>query len=333
MGRSLDCETAVEWEVSVDNRLIILTGPTAVGKTGLSIRLAKAVGGEIISADSMQVYKGMDIGTAKIRPDEMDGVRHYLIDELEPTQEFNVNIFKCLAKSAIKKIQDNGNVPIIVGGTGFYIQAVLYDIDFEETAAKQKDGDDYRRYLQGIATAGDGSERLYQMLRQVDPASCGTIHQNNVKRVIRALEFYHDTGKPISLHNQEQRQKTSPYDYHYYVLNDHRDRLYDRINRRVDEMLQDGLLDEVRRLKASGLDKSLVSMQGIGYKEMLAYLDGECGLDDAVDLIKQNSRHYAKRQITWFKRERSVEWVNLWEYGYDMDAILGHMVRNEVYGE
>lgn len=278
--------------------LIILTGPTAVGKTAASIGLAKAVGGEIISADSMQVYKHMDIGTAKITPEEMDGVNHYLIDELEPDEEFNIVKFQQRAKQAIDEITERGHIPVIAGGTGFYIQSVVYDVNFEEDSKKGAEEDvSYRSWLQAMAEEGRIAE-LHSMLAAVDGASADNIHPNNVKRVIRALEYFHNTGEPISKHNEEQRGNKSPYNFVYFVLNDEREILYERINRRVDRMIENGLVDEVRNLRNMGYDKSFVSMQGIGYKEILNYLDGRITLDEAVYIIKRDTRHFAKRQIT-----------------------------------
>ena len=303
--------------------LVILTGPTAVGKTKASIGLAKAIGGEIISADSMQIYKHMDIGSAKIRPWEMDGVNHYLVDELEPWEEFHVVRFQQMAKAAMEQIYANGHIPIVVGGTGFYIQALLYDIDFSEN-----DGDvSFRRKLEEEART-QGGEVLHDRLRQVDPQAADQIHANNVKRVIRALEFYHQTGGRISEHNERERQKESPYRFAYFVLNDDRERLYERIDGRVDQMLSEGLVDEVRALQQMGCTRDMVSMQGLGYKEILAYLGGEISLDEAVYQLKRDTRHFAKRQITWFKREREVIWMNKREYGYNEERILEDMLAH-----
>ena len=303
--------------------LIILTGPTAVGKTKASISLAKAIGGEIISADSMQVYKEMDIGSAKIRKEEMEGVPHYLVDVLQPDEEFHVVRFQQMAKEAMEQIYANGHIPIVVGGTGFYIQALLYDIDFTEN-----DGDTTFRTEMEQYAAEHGAEALHEKLREVDPASADAIHANNVKRVIRALEFYHQTGKKISEHNEEERQKESPYDFVYFVLNDERANLYKRIDLRVDLMVKEGLLDEVKALKAKGYSKEMVSMQGLGYKEILDYLDDEISFDEAIYRIKRDTRHFAKRQITWFKRERDVTWINKQEFGYDEDKILTEMLSH-----
>lgn len=301
--------------------LVILTGPTAVGKTKLSIALAKAVGGEIISADSMQVYKHMDIGSAKIRPEEMQGVPHYLVDVLEPSEEFHVVRFQQMAKEAMKEIRSRGHIPILVGGTGFYIQAIVKDIDFTENEASP-----YRQELEVLAEE-KGASWLHEELWKVDPESAEAIHENNVKRVIRALEFYRMTGKKISGHNEEQRERTSPYNFAYFVLNDDRAKLYERIEQRIDEMLEEGLVEEVVRLKEMGCRRGMVSMQGLGYKEILDYLDGTYTLEEAVEILKRDTRHFAKRQITWFRRERDVIWLNKEDYAYDEGAILTSMLK------
>lgn len=302
--------------------LIILAGPTAVGKTALSISLAKAVNGEIISADSMQVYKGMDIGSAKIRPQEMDGVPHHLIDELEPDEDFHVVLFQKLAKKYMQEIWNKGKVPVLVGGTGFYIQAVLYDIDFTENGEDST----YRQELEQLAVQ-EGVLYLHEMLREVDPKAAEEIHANNVKRVIRALEYYKETGETISLHNEQERQKESPYNVAYFVLNEDRAKLYDKINRRIDIMLEDGLIDEVKALREKGYTRDMVSMQGLGYKEILDYLSGKCTLEEAVYILKRDTRHFAKRQITWMKRERNVCWIQKEEFESDSGRILDYMLE------
>ena len=302
--------------------LIVLTGPTAVGKTSLSISLAKAVNGEIISADSMQVYKKMDIGSAKIRSEEMQGIPHYLVDVLEPEEEFHIVKFQQMAKKAMEDIYSRGKIPILVGGTGFYIQAVTKDIDFTE--AQQEN--DYRKELEALAEE-KGGEHLHEMLRKVDPVSADAIHAHNVKRVIRALEFYHQNGSPISAHNEEQKQHESPYNLAYFVLNMPRELLYGRIDLRVDQMMKEGLLEEVARLKEEGCHRGMVSMQGLGYKEILAYLDGEYPLEEAVRVLKRDTRHFAKRQLTWFRREQEVTWVNKDQFSYQEDQILDHMLE------
>lgn len=302
------------------SKLIILTGPTAVGKSALSVALAKKIGGEIISADSMQVYKYMDIGSAKIKEEEMDGIPHHLIDILMPEEEFNVVCFQQLAKEALKGIYERGHIPIVAGGTGFYIQALLYDIDF----SREENHSEIRKKLEEEA-ARYGTEVLHQRLEQVDPVSALAIHPNNKKRVIRALEFWELHGFPISQHNEKQRQRTSPYSFCYFVLTDDRTRLYKKIEARVDEMLSEGLVDEVSRLKAMGCHKGMVSMQGLGYKEILNYLEGSCTLEEAVYQIKRDTRHFAKRQLTWFGRERDVLWINKKDYDYSDLKILGYM--------
>ena len=300
--------------------LIILTGPTAVGKTKLSIELAKAVNGQMISADSMQVYRHMDIGTAKIRSEEMQGIPHYLIDVLDPWESFDVVRFQTMAKEALEKIYTAGAIPIVVGGTGFYIQALLYDIDFDENDSETG----YRTELQSFVNL-HGSEALHDRLRQVDEKSALMIHPNNVKRVIRALEFYHQTGTRISEHNETQRQKESPYRFVYFVLDDERGRIYRRIDQRIDQMLDQGLVAEVKQLRDMGCTRDMVSMQGLGYKEILAYLDGECTLEEAVYILKRDTRHFAKRQLTWFRRELEVRWIERQEYP-DEAAMLQAML-------
>ena len=287
--------------------LIILTGPTAVGKTALSVWLAKAVGGEIISADSMQVYRHMDIGSAKVTREEMDGVPHYLIDILEPAGEFNVAAFKKLASEAVEEIYAHGHLPIVVGGTGFYIQALLYDIDFTEQGEER------------------GAVFLHDMLAEIDPEAAMEIHANNRKRVIRAIEFYRQTGERISEHNKRERQKRSPYVFLYYVLTDDRKTLYERIDQRVDAMVEAGLVGEVEKLMEMGCTKDMVSMQGLGYKEILDYLQGNTSLDEAVTILKRDTRHFAKRD---------VRWLNLEEFGRDREKVLEKMLQDirETYG-
>lgn len=303
--------------------LIILTGPTAVGKTKASIALAKAINGEIISADSMQVYKYMDIGSAKIRKEEMQGIKHYLVDELEPDEEFNVVRFQQMAKKAMQEIYAQNKIPIVVGGTGFYIQALLYDIDFTEN----EEDNAYRLELETLAVE-KGAEHLHQMLKDVDPQSAENIHPNNIKRVIRALEFHKQTGEMISQHNETERAKESPYEFCYFVLNDDRKCLYERIELRIDQMLDEGLIEEVANLKTKGYTRDMVSMQGLGYKEILDYLNGECSLEEAIYILKRDTRHFAKRQLTWFRRERDVIWIDKDAYAHDEQKILQAMLEH-----
>lgn len=307
---------------SMKKPLIVLTGPTAVGKTSLSIAFAKAVDGEIISADSMQVYRKMDIGSAKIRPEEMEGVPHHLVDVLDPEEDFHIVKFQQMAKAAMAEIYSRGKIPVLTGGTGFYIQSVTRDIDF--TQAEQED--DYRRELENLA-GEKGGQFLHAMLKELDPKSAREIHPNNVKRVIRALEFYHQNGTPISAHNEAQKKNESPYNLAYFVLNMPRELLYRRIDLRVDQMLKQGLLEEVKGLQREGLHRGMVSMQGLGYKEILAYLEGEYPLEEAIRILKRDTRHFAKRQLTWFRREPEVTWVDKDKFDYRESAILEYMLQ------
>lgn len=300
--------------------LIILTGPTAVGKTELSIKLAKLVKGSVISADSMQVYKYMDIGSAKIKPEGMQGIPHYLIDELEPEEEFHVVRFQEYAKKYMDEIYAQGRIPLITGGTGFYIQALLYNIDF----TKEQEDSQYRKELEAYAKA-NGAHALHEKLREVDEKAADEIHENNIKRVIRALEFNYLSGEKISEHNEAERKKESPYQFAYFVLNDERKRLYEGINQRVDKMLAEGLTDEVQKLRNMGCNRNMVAMQGLGYKEILEYLEGGCSLEEAVYRIKRDTRHFAKRQLTWFRREREVIWVEKQQFAYDNEKIIDYM--------
>ena len=305
-----------------DKSIVILTGPTAVGKTELSINLAKRINGEIISCDSIAVYKGMDIGSAKIEKSEMQGVSHFLIDELNPDEEFNVYTFKQFATKYIDEIISRGHIPILAGGTGFYIQSVLYDIDFSES----DDDGSIRKELEDLYKE-KGEDYLYDMLKKVDPEYAEIVHKNNVKRVIRAIEFFKQTNTKLSEHNSNEMQKSSPYNFVYFVLNDDRKNLYDRINKRVDIMVDKGLFAEVNSLREKGYGRNLVSMQGIGYKEVYMYLDGEISKEEAVELIKKNTRHFAKRQLTWFRREKEVIMINKNEFDYDEDKILEYMIK------
>ena len=287
-------------------KLLIISGPTAVGKTKASIEFAKKYSGEIINADSMQVYKGMDIGTAKIKKEEMCGIPHHLFDICDPAENFDVATYKDLANKCIDDINAKGHLPILVGGTGFYIQAVLYDIDFMNS----KPDLDYRKELEDELKE-KGATYLHDMLKAVDYESAKIIHENNTKRVIRALEFFHTEGFPISIHNQNQREKQSPYDFKYLVFTLPRNILYEKIEMRVDEMIADGLIDEVKRLLDMGLTNEMTSMQGLGYRQIIPYLEEKCSLRDAIYTLKRDTRHFAKRQITWFKREKEVEYLDV----------------------
>lgn len=301
---------------------VVLAGPTAVGKTELSISLAKKLDAEIISADSMQVYRQMNIGSAKITQEEMQGVPHHLIDVLDPDEEFHVVRFQEMAKKAMEEIYARGRLPLLVGGTGFYIQALLYDIDFQAAG----ENEEIRSSLLKEARE-KGNQVLHDRLRQVDEAAALAIHPNNVKRVIRALEFYLITGRQISRHNAEQKKRQSPYDFRYIVLHARREELYQRIDLRVDRMVEAGLVEEVRALRDQGYTKEMVSMQGLGYKEILDYLEGNSSLSEAVYRIKRDTRHFAKRQLTWFRREPDVIWVDKTELGYREDAVLEQVLQ------
>ena len=301
--------------------LIIIAGPTAVGKTALSIKLAKSINASIISADSMQVYKHMDIGSAKVTKDEMQGIKHYLIDVLEPEEEFNIATFTQFAKNDIEYIKNDGKIPIIAGGTGFYIQALLYDINFDDDANKS---DEIRDRLENLITT-KGNEFVHNMLKEVDEKAADEIHPNNVKRVIRALEYHYLTGEKISKHNETERIKESPYNFKYFVINEERALLYKNIDKRVDIMIENGLVDEVKALKERGLTKDNISMQGLGYKEILSYLNNDISLEEAVYIIKRDTRHFAKRQLTWFKREKDVIWINKEDFSFDNNKIIEFM--------
>ncbi len=302
--------------------LVILTGPTAVGKTALSIALAKKLNAGIISADSMQVYKHMDIGSAKITPAEMQGVSHDLVDVYMPWEEFHVVRFQKDAKAAMERLWDGNRLPLVVGGTGFYIQALLYDIDFTE-----EESDPALRASYEAIAKQEGAQALHARLQTVDPKSAQEIHANNIRRVIRALEFYEKTGTPISAHNERERARSSPYRFAYFVLTDDREKLYARIDARVDTMMERGLLAEVKALQDMGCKRDMTAMQGLGYKELFAYLAGECSLEEAVRIIKRDTRHFAKRQLTWFKRERDVTWIDKSAFDYDKEKILSYILE------
>lgn len=301
--------------------LIVLTGPTAVGKTAASIQLAKAVGGEIISADSMQIYQQMNIGTAKITPEEMQGIPHHLVDEIAPDTPFHVYEFKKMAEQAIHEIWKRGHIPIVAGGTGFYIQALLYDIDFNPEEKNRS----YRAELE--ETAGvKGADFLHERLKNIDPISAECIHPNNIKRVIRALEYYHETGTPISAHNQQQRAKNSPYNFIYIVLTMNRQKLYERINERVEQMFDQGLLKEAEGLMQQGCTSDMTSMQAIGYKELFPFFEGKISREEAMEQIQKDTRHFAKRQLTWFRRERDVIFLDKDLFG-DEESVVHEILH------
>ncbi len=305
--------------------LLILAGPTAVGKTSVSVELAKELNGECISADSVQVYRGLDIGSAKVTEAERQGIPHHLIDVIDPAVNYDVSLFQKMAAEAIEKVYAKDKLPILVGGTGFYIQALLYGIDFSEEPDERQQ--EIRQQLEREAAEEGGPDRLYARLQAVDPASTEKIHAHNVRRVIRALEYHTLHGRPISRHNEEERQRPPVYDAAFFVLTDDREKLYARIDSRVDSMMSAGLLEEVKWLRDLGLSPDHTSMQGIGYKEMLQYLNGKCSLPEAAEAIKKHSRNYAKRQLTWFRREAAAEWIDISKFNYEKDEIVKWIIR------
>ena len=310
----------------MSKELIIIAGPTAVGKSSLAVKLAEKIGSEIISADSMQVYRGMDIGSAKITAEEMHGVRHHMIDIMDPSENFDVTIFKKNAQKCIKDISSRGMIPIIAGGTGFYIQSVLYGIEF----ANGETDDAVRLSLEDEA-ARYGLMHMEAKLEEADPEALIKDH-GNMKRIIRALEYNILTGKKMSDKNAAERNRKPVYDTAFFCITMPRDILYNKINERVDSMMASGLLEEVDRLRQNGISENCNSMQGLGYKQLSAYLDGRTSLDDAVEDIKQETRHFAKRQLTWFRREKNVIWIDRTDFPSDdgccsEDKITDYMVR------
>lgn len=288
------------------DKLFILMGPTAVGKTSLSIKLAKDLDGEIISADSMQIYKYMDIGTAKVTKDEMDGVPHHMLDIIEPDQSFSVSNYKDMATEYIRDINNRNKLPIVVGGTGLYINSLTYNLNFASVPPDES----IRNRLEAL---GDqyGNEHIHRMLLEVDEESGQRISIKDRKRIIRALEIYEITGKTMTEYNKNFRSLNEDYDLAMVCLNMERSKLYENINKRVDIMIDNGLIDEVKHILSMGYHKDLVSLQGIGYKEIIQYLENQISFDDAVDRIKQGSRNYAKRQLTWFRRDNRIKWVDV----------------------
>ena len=305
--------------------LVIIAGPTASGKSAAAVELALRMNGEVISADSMQIYRGMDIGTAKVTKEEMRGVRHYLIDCADPDENYNVVLFQQKAREAVQEAVSAQKLPILCGGTGFYIQALLYDIDFTE----MEENTSLRSRYEALA-AEKGPEALHRILKEKDPASAAAIHPNNVKRVIRALEFAQESGGSIAAHNLAQRERGSAYNSVFFVLTMDRQKLYERIDRRVDLMMEQGLLDEVTRLRDIGIARDSTAMQGIGYKQIYSYLEGDWSLEEAVRLIKRDTRHFAKRQLTWFRREKDVIWVDIDQFD-TKEALYDHL-QNTAYG-
>ncbi|MCD7904100.1 MAG: tRNA (adenosine(37)-N6)-dimethylallyltransferase MiaA [Clostridiales bacterium] len=297
--------------------LVIIGGPTACGKTAVSVELCRLIGGEVISADSMQVYRGMDIGTAKVTEEEKQGIPHFLIDELDPWEDYSAAVFQRLAKKYIGEIAERGHMPVVAGGTGFYINALIYNNDFSEEER------DYSIREELTAELSEkGAEYMYSLLKEIDPKYAESVHANNIKRVLRGIEFYRETGRLFSEHNAEEKRREPFYDARIFVLNMDRERLYRRIDLRVDKMVEDGLVDEVKRLLDRGISRKAVSMQGLGYKETAAYLAGELSLDEAVYKIKRDTRHFAKRQLTWFKHQcKEAVWIDMGSFESAREAV------------
>ncbi|MBO6232537.1 MAG: tRNA (adenosine(37)-N6)-dimethylallyltransferase MiaA [Clostridia bacterium] len=284
-------------------KVIVICGPTASGKTALSIELAKRIDGEIISCDSMQIYKEMDIGTAKVTKEEMQGIKHYLVDYISPDERYSVARFKQDAKNAIKDIIAKGKTPIIVGGTGLYVDSLIYEIDYPQIELDEE----YRNKMENIANEGR-LEELYLLAKKIDPKAIEKISPNDQKRIIRVLEIYNSTGKTKTQLEEESRKEVE-YDYKVFAINWEREKLYERINKRVDIMIEQGLIDEVKQIKEK-YSKFPTAMQGLGYKEVVDYLEGKYTKDEMIEKIKMETRRYAKRQITWFKKNKQTIWLN-----------------------
>jgi tRNA dimethylallyltransferase len=286
--------------------VIIIAGPTASGKTGLSIELAKLINGSIISADSMQIYRYMDIGTAKPDENERSGIRHYMIDEVDPDENFSVARYREHALAYIDTVIKDGRHPVVTGGTGLYINSLLYNINFSETIC-----DEELRVSLKKEAEEKGNRYLYERFLELDPEAASKVHENDVKRVIRGIEVYTHTNKTISDHVKESRMEPTPYKYIVFALKWDREKLYSRINARVEKMITDGLIDEVRQLMEKGYSKETTSMQAIGYKEVIEHLKGEKTLEETIDILKRDTRRYAKRQLTWFRRIQEINWLNI----------------------
>lgn len=290
----------------MNNKILVIVGPTAVGKTYVSIELAKKFNTEIISADSMQVYKYMDIGTAKVTEEEACGIKHHMLDLVYPDEEFSVSEFQKIAEKHIDNLIDNDKLPIVIGGSGLYVNSLLYDLDFGKVKSDEK----VKKYYTDFYNE-HGTEKLHELLVNIDSEAAAKIHKNNVKRVIRALEVCHITGNKFSEMNTDIRKPSEKYNCIIIGLEMDRDILYQRINKRVDIMVENGLIEEVKSLLDKGYDRNLVSLQGIGYKEIIDYLEGKTTKQDAIDILKTNTRRFAKRQFTWFKADSNIKWFDL----------------------
>lgn len=304
-------------------KLCVLTGPTGIGKTKLSLDIAEELDAEIISADSMQIYKYMNIGTAKVDSSEASRIPHHLIDIVYPDEEFSVSDFMKKAKSKITDINSRGKLPLLVGGTGLYINSLVYDLNFAKTAYDEEVREKYENLANEY-----GLDYVHNLLEDIDPERAKKIHENDIKRVIRALEIYELTGKTMSEYNKDFRKENTDYDLTMICLNMDRQELYNHINKRVDKMVEKGLMDEVKKLLDMGYDPESTALQGIGYKELISYLDGEISLDDSLALIKQKSRNYAKRQLTWFRRDNRFKWVDKDSFD-DYESLKNH-IKDEI---
>ncbi|AGC67877.1 tRNA dimethylallyltransferase MiaA [Thermoclostridium stercorarium subsp. stercorarium DSM 8532] len=301
-GEKIQKDNLTGW--NMDKTVIVIAGPTASGKTDLAINLALETDGEVVSADSMQIYRYMDIGTAKPTKEEMRGIPHHMIDIVDPGENYSVALYKRDAENCIRDILSRGKLPIVAGGTGLYINSLIYNIKFGETVIDEE----FRERMRKIAET-EGPKVLHEMLEKVDPESAAKIHYNNVKRVIRALEVYEYTKKPISQHQKESRTEPPEFRYLVFILSMDRERLYDRINRRVDKMIQKGLVDEVRRLLKMGYKPGSTALQGLGYKEIIRFLNNELPFEEAIRILKRDTRHFAKRQLTWFRAIKEAVWL------------------------
>ena len=306
--------------MEIKQNLLIILGPTAVGKSNIAVNIAKKIKGEIISADSMQIYKYMDIGTAKMKSDEMDNIPHYMLDMVYPDEEFTVADFKNNAIKHIEDINDKGNIPIVVGGTGLYINSLVYELSFTKVEPNNTLREKYDNLAKNY-----GNQYIHDILFKVDPKSAENINPNDRKRIIRAIEIFYETGKPMSYYNKNFRKETDQYNLAMIGLTMDRAELYSRINERVDLMIDEGLIHEVKMLMNMGYSKELVSMQGIGYKEFFPYLENKTGLDETTEILKRNSRKYAKRQLTWFRRDNRIKWIDVKQFD-SIDTISEHII-------
>jgi tRNA dimethylallyltransferase len=291
--------------IKMKPKVIVIAGPTASGKTALSIELAKKINGEIISSDSMQIYREMDIGTAKVTKEEAQGIKHYLVDIVSPNERYTVSNFKQDAESAIKEILAKGKVPIVVGGTGLYINSLIYGIEYQDMEFDEE----YRNLLMEKAKTEEGLNSLYEEACKIDEEAMKKISQNDAKRIVRVLEIYKATGKTKTEQEILSRQNGVDYDYKVFVVNMDREKLYERINKRVDLMIEQGLIEEVESIYKK-YSEFPTAMQGLGYKEVVEYLEGKTTKEEMIEKIKQESRHYAKRQLTWFRKDKSFTWLN-----------------------